>query len=95
MSGPQRYPWGRLGDYATALGISNDLVGNITNAFRDALDNEVYAVLNAEDVTNTFLIDLPIFTGRVINLMIRSTQDVVRGASVSVRFPLMILTGLN
>lgn len=74
---------GRLGDYATALGISNDLVGNITNAFKDALDNEVYAVLNAEDVTNTFLINLPIFTGRVINLMIRSTQDVVRGISLS------------
>ena len=62
--------------------ISRDLMDYVMKAFKDALDNEVRTVLNPTDLTNEFLLDLPIFTNRIVNLMIRLTQEVTSGIAL-------------
>ncbi|WP_460172818.1 hypothetical protein [Vulcanisaeta sp. JCM 14467] len=70
---------GQFSDYVAALGVPRDLMDYVMRAFKDALDREVRTVLNSTDLTNEFLLDLSMFTNRVINPMIRLTQELANG----------------
>ncbi|WP_054854436.1 hypothetical protein [Vulcanisaeta distributa] len=68
-------------EYVGRIGISKELFREVTDALNDITRNEVYTLLNAQDLANTLLTILPQFTVKITQPLIKATQTIANSLS--------------